>query len=385
MTTHVFVVDINTFKYHLEYKFAGTGSKKNKSPFLVDCSYSNTRKSADGTTDSQEKSLVAMIADISRIRIGDKVIFYLQATKNSPGMFYGVFKVESLPFFDENDEENYLKDELDKGLSFRILISADEVYSKGISEHEYLDSLKNKNHPSDLCWSLIYRKLRANRGCTMIMDYEYDDLLNKLKKKNNYCAINATSFTFDSGINEIVKMSEEKKYEGKKNSLEILDRMCCRFKKNNAFEVHLQAYLTKNFDNNKNKNILMPCPNESAWIGNEVSCGVGMQRIDLMIKQETDTDVYIKLLELKCVPPYKEIIDRQIPWYIEWLSDYVIPKYKNKTVHLIPSIIARGELTNELKSHFEKFEIEIENVDVQPLEYIGFEIKDKDIELTKYL
>ena len=25
MTTHVFVVDENTFKYHLEYKFAGTG------------------------------------------------------------------------------------------------------------------------------------------------------------------------------------------------------------------------------------------------------------------------------------------------------------------------------------------------------------------------
>lgn len=385
MNTHVFIVDSTTFKYHLEYKFAGTGSKKNKSPFLVNCSYSNTRKSVDGTTDSQEKSLVAMIADISRIRIGDKVIFYLQATKNNSGMFFGVFKAESLPFFDENDEANYLKDKLDKRLSFRILISADEVYSKGISEHEYLDSLKNKNHPSDLCWSLIYRKLRANRGCTMIMDYEYNDLLNKLKNKNNNCTINSTSFTFDSENNEIVQMSKEKKYKGKKNSLEILDRMCFRCKKNNAFEVHLQAYLTKNFDDNKYKNILMPLPNEGAWIGNEVSCGVGMQRIDLMIKQETDTDVYIKLLELKCVPPYKEIIDKQIPWYIEWLSDYVIPKYKNKKVHLIPSIIARGELTNELKNHYEKFKIEIESVDVKSLEYIGFNIEENNITLTKYL
>ena len=28
MTTHVFIVDDNTFKYHLEYMFAGTGAKK---------------------------------------------------------------------------------------------------------------------------------------------------------------------------------------------------------------------------------------------------------------------------------------------------------------------------------------------------------------------
>lgn len=28
-TTHVFIVDTNTFKYHLEYLFAGTGAKDN--------------------------------------------------------------------------------------------------------------------------------------------------------------------------------------------------------------------------------------------------------------------------------------------------------------------------------------------------------------------
>ena len=33
MTTHVFIVDENTFKYHLEYLFAGTGSKDNKIDF----------------------------------------------------------------------------------------------------------------------------------------------------------------------------------------------------------------------------------------------------------------------------------------------------------------------------------------------------------------
>ena len=33
--THVFVVDQTTFKYHLEYLFAGTGAKDKTSPFLA--------------------------------------------------------------------------------------------------------------------------------------------------------------------------------------------------------------------------------------------------------------------------------------------------------------------------------------------------------------
>jgi len=32
-TTHVFIVDTNTFKYHLEYLFAGTGAKDTKVDF----------------------------------------------------------------------------------------------------------------------------------------------------------------------------------------------------------------------------------------------------------------------------------------------------------------------------------------------------------------
>ncbi len=126
-----------------------------------------------------------MIADISRIRIGDKVIFYLQSADGRPGMFFGVFKVKSKPFFDENDSDNYLVSYTNKGLSFRVLLEKDEVYAKGVTEHEYLDSLEGKNRPYDLCWSLIYRKLKGNRGCTMIMDYEFDDLLMKLRSKNN--------------------------------------------------------------------------------------------------------------------------------------------------------------------------------------------------------
>ena len=34
MNYHVFIVDKTTFKYHLEYMFAGTGAKDKTVPFI---------------------------------------------------------------------------------------------------------------------------------------------------------------------------------------------------------------------------------------------------------------------------------------------------------------------------------------------------------------
>jgi hypothetical protein len=87
MTTHVFIVDKTTFKVHLNYLFAGTGAKES----VVDFN-NNPQTSLHPTT---ERNLVGMIADASRIRQGDWVIFYLQqsiAEGIYEGKFYGVFK-----------------------------------------------------------------------------------------------------------------------------------------------------------------------------------------------------------------------------------------------------------------------------------------------------
>jgi hypothetical protein len=100
--------------------------------------------------------------------------------------------------------------------------------------------------------------------------------------------------------------------------------------KNNAFETHLQAYITKNFDNKNLSSLLLSLRDSDCWIGNEVSCGVGMQRIDIMLKQENDTDIYIRLIELKDEAPHCGIIQHQLPWYLEWLSYYVLPNYNEK-------------------------------------------------------
>lgn len=375
--THVFVVDQNTFKYHLEYLFAGTGAKDKTSPFL-----SNNNISYPSTT---ERMLVGMIADISKIRIGDKVIFYLQSNGSSSGTFFGVFKVVSNPFFDENDTQNYLKNQTQKGLSFRVLIEPDEVYAKGVTEHEYLDSLKGKENPYDLCWSLIYRKLKGNRGCTMIMDYEFEDLLQKLRNKNNYKPLIGSNFTFNSSTCEIQCNAIKNIYAGRQINIDILPRLIFKHSKNNAFETHLQAYITKNCDSGVLANMLLSLKNGYCWIGNEVSCGVGMQRIDILLKEENDTDVYIRVIELKDEAPYLSIVQNQLPWYLEWLSDYVLPKYTNKNVYLIPAIIAKGPLTPQLLSSYKNFNYSISNVNVMPLQYIGFDINLSGINFTRYL
>ena len=70
MTTHVFIVDINTFKYHLEYMFAGTGAR--------DCTIDFNNNENTNMHYATENNLVSLIADIKRIKIGDFVIFYLK-------------------------------------------------------------------------------------------------------------------------------------------------------------------------------------------------------------------------------------------------------------------------------------------------------------------
>ena len=192
-TTHVFIVDAYTFKYHLEYQFAGTGAKDKR----IDFNGSRTTELYHTTEDN----LVGMIADSQRIRKGDYVIFYLQRNSSRgifEGKFYGIFKTkENLAFLDNNDEEQFLKNELRKSLTFRILIEPYQVYAKGVTEWEALDEIKQIHSPNQMLWSLIYRKLKGNRGNTMITIYEDERLFKLIRDKNHRHTFNANRFTFD--------------------------------------------------------------------------------------------------------------------------------------------------------------------------------------------
>ena len=193
---HVFVVNDVTFKYHLEYLFAGTCAPQNPD-FLEDSEYRNPSNKNYGVTPKQELSICEMIADVSRIRPGDKVIFYLTQTTEHEGMFFGTFVVKGLAFFDPNDG-NYLSPQLGVNLNFRVILSPDKVYARGVSEREALDSLRGITHPSQMCWSMIYRKLKGKRGCTMITDYEAYRLVNLIKKANNGRELKSKCFTYDN-------------------------------------------------------------------------------------------------------------------------------------------------------------------------------------------
>jgi len=368
---HVFIVDEKTLNVHLKYMFAGTGAKDFKCDFLLN--------NAIEIKPSTERLLSGMISDISRVKPGDDIIFYLQQTALHEGMFFGSFKVIEAPFL-AND--NYLEEELDKNLTFRVKLKADKVYPKGITERECLDSLKGINHPSELCWSLIYRKLKGNRGCTMITDYEYKSIIKKISDKNFGYTLDSVGYAYSKENNEIIPAEKEFDYSGKKESLDITERLKYKRNKKNAYETHLQAYILQNIEK---IDVIKPVDGLITWLGNEVSCGVGMQSIDICFQQDKEDALYITICELKDEQPV-EYIRNQIFKYVSWIKDYIVPTYSKKII-VIPTIIAPEptEKTKIMYSNIKNSIVENEcEIVINPIRYISFsvgtEIEFKEVE-----
>lgn len=346
-TTHVFVVDFNTFKYHLEYMFAGTGSKDNRVDF------NNSPNSS--LHYATENNLVGMVADANRIRKDDNIIFYLQQDKSEgiqEGKFYGLFRaVHDWSFLDKNDDSQYLRKELGKSLTFRTLIAPKEVYPEGVTEWEALDSIKNIENPNQMLWSLIYRKLRGNRGNTMITEYEASRLISMIKKKNESTTMDGEAFTFNSKEERIEGVQTNMKYHGRIEEIEIFPRLKSRYETGHAFEAHLQAYITKNIGKGTNRMLDDIILNNSQieWIGNEVYCGVGMQRIDFMVKLSAENgNIIIVPVELKATNATKDAVT-QMNRYLDWLKQYYIPNLATQNISIRPVIMGmKYTSTNEL-------------------------------------
>ncbi len=362
---HVFIVDEKTLSIHLKYQFAGTGAKDFKCEFLENdsCIQANI-----------ERMLCGMIADLSRVRDGDNIIFYLQQTNTHEGMFFGDFKAVGEAFL---CKDNYLNEDLGKNLTFRIKITPNEIYSKGISERECLDSLEGISHPSQLCWSLIYRKLKGNRGCTMITDYEYNFIMDKIKRKNNNEKLISNKYDYDKDENRIVASDGLDKYQGKNDSLNIKQRLLYKYNRRNAYETHLQAYILQNID-------LIEALKENAdkiiWLGNEVSCGVGMQSIDIEFIQQKNDEINIIICELKDEQP-TPYIKLQINKYVQWIKEYIVPIY-NKRVIIFPKIVAPKPLekTKNIINSIKDDVIYSDNkLEIKAIKYIAFEIENENI------
>lgn len=381
MTTHVFIVDSTTFKLHLEYLFAGTGAKDNKIDFN-----NNSSTSLHATT---ENMLIGMIADGSRVRRGDQIIFYLQqefSEKIFEGKFFGIFKAKSdWSFLDNNDRQQYLKNELEKSLTFRTLIEPYKVYTEGVTEWEALDEIKNMTSPNQMLWSLIYRKLKGNRGNTMITIYEAERLTQLIRNKNSRTELNCQNkaLSFNAAAQKIICLNERPRaYAGRQEEINLLPRLIAKYQAGNSFESHLQAYITKNLGKGTHHNLdnIVLSGGQIEWLGNEVSCGVGMQRIDVMPSVIHNEQRVLTPIELKAVEADERNVI-QIQRYVDWIEQYYIP---NRQSDIQPVLIAKkieDKTTNnyrKLVDSFNRFN-QTNNRRCGSLKFVELHIEDNNL------
>jgi len=374
MTTHIFIVDTRTFGVHLKYLFAGTGAKN------YDIDFNNNPDSHYSW--QKENMLVSMSADASRIRKADKILFYLQqnfSERISEGKFYGIFEaIEDGSFIDKNGE--YLKDDLNKTLIYRTLIKPYKVYAEGVSEWEALDDIKNLTSPNQMLWSLIYRKLKGNRGNTMITEYESERLCQLLRNKNQRIKLETDGgqLAFDRIRQRIIAMNEPAViYSGQRKEINILPRLIQKYNRNNAFEAHLQSYIVKNIGTGVNvslDNAVLGQNYEIEWLGNEMSCGVGMQRIDIALSAIQNGQRTFIPIELKAVPASGEIVN-QISRYIDWTEQYYIPN-RQSDIEII--IIAKKSDSKAVNDCFKKFNKENKHR-CKPIKYIEYSVTGESI------
>lgn len=358
-TTHVFIVDITTFNVHLKYMFAGTGAKELSADILL---------SKKEPINKDERLLAGLAADAARVRSGDYILFYLQQNKQKgvdEGQLFGIFRAKGRSFIDPQGKT--LRSELGKKLIFRVHIQPYKVYAKGISEWELLDNIEDIKSPKEMIWSLIYRKLRGNRGNTMVTLKESNRIFTLLSQKNSGKSLAGHGFLWDCD-NQLIKSGKASEYPNISKPLDVQPRLIAKHvNSKRSFENLLQTLIVGNVEAVL-KGVLRD--QKIDWIGNEVACGVGMQRIDILVQSHNaNGDVFIYPIELKD-DPIKIDIFKQMKRYIAWLQLYY---QENKKQRIVPVIIAAAprrkfRLT---RTDFEQFNRDNKN-NCQKLRYITF-------------
>lgn len=327
LRTQVFIVNNDTIPIHLKYLFAGTGA-----------------------THGQRKEIwmdwhSGLLSDIKRVREGDLVIFYIEATKEVKGGFYGIFKIadnDNLVFHTPG-QKGFQPDLPKYKLIYRTLLEPYNVYSKGVPEWEALDKLPV--YATQILWSLIYRKLKGKRGCTPLLPWEAKRLIGMIKDKNSGISIadgrSKGGFEWNNRTSTIKKVSYREKYpfaqeysfipreaifyiKTHRKSYEKYLKTKYNFevspqhlRKNKSYESYFQLYFTENIGFDSNLNPIVG--NNITWFGNEVGCGVGMQKIDILTINQYSSGKEYRIVELKDEPINPRIVE-QMEYYVNWAS-----------------------------------------------------------------
>ena len=307
MKTHVFIVNESSFPIHLQYLFAGTGA-----------------------ADADDH--IGLLSDIKRVRVGDRVIFYLE-TKESSGIdggFFGAFKIADLNPIVIQDSANptYLEQQLGKKLIYRVRLEPADVYSRGVVEYQALDNLPV--YAKEILWSLIYRKLKGQRGCTPLTIEESNRLMDMIQRANNNQPsryANTDGFTYNAASQQIeIVPNGRRQYAGVINpATPLIPQILQLADVGRAFEVNLQAYFTENAGLGVNQSLdaITGSANQMIWLGNEVKCGVGMRSIDVFSVLNLPRDIrQHRIIELKD-EQVSPTIGRQLFKYVNWTNQYI--------------------------------------------------------------
>ena len=167
-------------------------------------------------------------------------------------------------------------------------------------------------------------------------------MIQLIRNKNNRTELNCQNklLSFDATTQKIVCVNEQRRiYVGRKEEINLLPRLVAKFRANKSFEAHLQAYIVRNLGKGTNTSLDQTIIGDAQieWLGNEVSCGVGMQRIDVMPSVVQDDQRVLIPIELKAVEANEKNII-QIQRYVDWIEQYYIP---NRQSDIKPVLMAK--------------------------------------------
>ena len=213
----------------------------------------------------------------------------------------------------------------------------------------------------------------------MITVYETERLVKLLRDKNNRQQLNGTNFTLDIPSQVIQLATTQHPYTGRQEPIDIFPRLRKKYIEGKALESHLQTYVVQNIGRQTNQS-LDNCLLDNLrleWIGNEVSCGVGMQRIDILLGTLKDATTRIVIpIELKSKNASPDNIF-QLQRYIDWLEQYYLP---NRISDIQPILVALSPssrtsyIYGQTINGFRKFNTD--NPRCLPLKYIEYQIGD---------
>ena len=340
---HLLIVGEKTLPIHLEYNFVGV--HKNN-----DCSWDNITISGNN-----ENTQAYVYADFCGLHAGSEILLYLEKPKldniREGGRFIGIFEVVSPRLFYEPNGD-YLKEELNRNLIYRLRIQPKIIYSQGVSEWQAIDEMTDFKSVLDIPWSIIYRKLVGGRGCTPLLPHEAEIMRKMLDMRNHGLIINHENLSFDfTTLSLVQNINESLEYKGNTEFFQDIGPRLIHLIQNTdrKWEPQLQAYLMQEIRRNDElTNQLFPNTNIT-WIGNEIYAGAGMQRIDILIYSENDLNKFIHLIELKAVEA-NSYTASQMNRYIKWIKSHIPNISINQ---IIPTVIApsiNNNYNTELKT-----------------------------------